>query len=376
MDNKILTKITEQFDENISLYHDFGERLANLIKELLVEDGVSVHSVTFRSKDKKSFTRKINKSTASYKDLADITDVCGLRVITHFNSDVARASEIIKAEFEIDEINSIDKSAILDPDRFGYLSVHYVVSNNPSRNELREYKRFINLKAEIQIRSILQHAWAEIEHDLGYKSNREVPREIRRRFSRLAGLLELADQEFTTIRDELTAYSHEVIDLIRNKSAFVEVNAPSLQAFITESADIRALDKTISGTMGRTLVDPSIEACARTMNKLHYFNIMSIGTLEAEMQRNFDLIEKFSKAWLQQPNNRTETNSDSAFIDRGISIFYLCYLLALERNQFLPPHEYTTSFNLGFDPLQTANDLVAVAKSISKDNLNGRQETK
>jgi hypothetical protein len=61
---------------------------------------------------------------------------------------------------------------------------------------LVEYSTHTGVQFEVQIRSTLQHAWAEIEHDRGYKSEVEVARAVRRRFSRLAGLLELADYEF------------------------------------------------------------------------------------------------------------------------------------------------------------------------------------
>lgn len=85
----------------------------------------------------------------------------------------------------------------MEPDRFGYCSVHYVVEMSQKRLNLYEHQAYEGLKCEIQIRSVLQHAWAEIEHDLGYKSEIAIPKRIRRNFSRLAGLLEIADKEIS-----------------------------------------------------------------------------------------------------------------------------------------------------------------------------------
>jgi ppGpp synthetase/RelA/SpoT-type nucleotidyltranferase len=116
---------------------------------------------------------------------------------------------MVEREFVVDRTNSVDKRTLLDPDRFGYQSLHYVAALSVARTGLAEYGRFTGLRVEIQIRSTLQHAWAEIEHDLGYKSAAGVPRDIRRRFSRIAGLLELADEEFSVIRRDLDAYTSE-----------------------------------------------------------------------------------------------------------------------------------------------------------------------
>jgi putative GTP pyrophosphokinase len=105
---------------------------------------------------------------------------------------------MVECEFVIDWENSVDKGELLSPDRFGYLSVHYVASLSPSRLALPEYKQYGSIKAEIQVRSILQHAWAEIERGLGYR-NQTMPGRVRRRFSMVAGLLEMADKEFRDI---------------------------------------------------------------------------------------------------------------------------------------------------------------------------------
>ncbi|WP_242785636.1 GTP pyrophosphokinase [Bacillus cereus] len=125
---------------------------------------------------------KVEKGGNKYSTLNDITDISGIRVITYFSDDVDKVASMIQNEFEIDETNSVDKRTLLDPDRFGYLSLHYVIKLNTLRTSLVEYQRFKDLKAEVQIRSILQHAWAEIEHDLGYKSKNSIPRVVKRDF--------------------------------------------------------------------------------------------------------------------------------------------------------------------------------------------------
>ena len=91
---------------------------------------------------------------------------------------------------------------MLREERFGYQSEHYLVRLSNKRTALPEYNPHLGLVAEVQVRTILQHAWAEIEHDIQYKSSITIPNTIRRRFMALAGVLEIADREFQAIQDE------------------------------------------------------------------------------------------------------------------------------------------------------------------------------
>ena len=145
-------------------------RMETLLRQLLREREIPVHSISSRLKSRGSLAKKVERKGTSYSDLSDVTDLAGLRIVTYFSDQVDEIAGLIESEFQLDHHNSIDKRADLDPDRFGYLSLHYVVSLSPSRAALTEYRALAGLKAEIQIRSILQHAWAEIEHDLGYKT--------------------------------------------------------------------------------------------------------------------------------------------------------------------------------------------------------------
>ena len=129
-------------------------------------EGIHVHSIEHRVKDRDSLILKLNRPDISYETLQDLTDISGVRVITYYASDVDTIAELIQHEYCIDKENSIDKGALLDPDRFVYLSLHYVVSLKEGPASRFNRKTLTGLRSEIQVRSILQHAWAEIEHDL------------------------------------------------------------------------------------------------------------------------------------------------------------------------------------------------------------------
>jgi ppGpp synthetase/RelA/SpoT-type nucleotidyltranferase len=176
--------------------------LKRLIETLLEDSGIQVHGVSSRMKSRDSVLQKIARSSES-RSVDSLTDLLGIRVVTYFPDEVDSVARLVEREFAVDKGHSVDKRKLLDPDRFGYLSLHYILALGDERLKLAEYRHYRGLRFELQIRSILQHAWAEIEHDLGYKSKAAVPPSARRRFSRLAGLLELADAEFLGIREQL-----------------------------------------------------------------------------------------------------------------------------------------------------------------------------
>lgn len=199
-----MSDFDRDYEEAVSGLDAFRIALEGMINVFLEQQGINVHSVTSRVKQKASVLRKLQRPDKD-RHVSELTDLLGVRIITYFPDEVDKAAKLVEREFRVDPDNSVDKRSILDPDRFGYLSLHYVLTLNEKRSELTEYQNYKSVKFELQIRSILQHAWAEIEHDLGYKSESTVPRAARRRFSRLAGLLELADAEFQGIREQLAS---------------------------------------------------------------------------------------------------------------------------------------------------------------------------
>lgn len=314
------------YRERRTLYADFAATLASLVRQILQDGSINIHSVTHRAKEVVSLDRKVAQQGRSYATLGDLTDLAGVRVTTYFHDDVDKAARLIEREFQIDTANSMDKRSFLDPDRFGYVSLHYVVALSSNRSELPEYRRFQGLKAELQLRSLLQHVWAEIEHDLGYKSARSVPAIIRRRFARLSGLLELADAEFVAIREELSAYEREVPHRIETEPAAVPLDRASLLAFQGESKVLKRVDAAIASYAAAVIVPPADSMVSSSLADLSFVGISTIAGLEAALHKNEDAIKRFAKLWIGGSRYNP--------LVQGISLFYLTYvLLARERNR-------------------------------------------
>ncbi|MDX6038046.1 GTP pyrophosphokinase family protein, partial [Acinetobacter baumannii] len=161
---------------------------------------ISSVDIPFREKSKKSFLKKMeDKNKEKTYSPLDMTDLAGIRVITLIESDVHKVCELIKSLFNIHKKDSVNKSEILGDDKVGYRSVHFICDIGETRENLLEWKALKGLKFEIQVRTALEHAWAEIEHDRSYKLRGKLPSDLTRRFSLLSGLLESADLEFNRL---------------------------------------------------------------------------------------------------------------------------------------------------------------------------------
>lgn len=238
------------YDAQTSALAALAERLRAQLEAWLVEAGIKAQSVGVRLKSPESLAAKLARPDRSYGALWDVTDLVGLRVIVYFEDDVDRVGRVLESRWPVAFEHSVDKRRRGDPTAFGYRSLHYVCSlREASRAPLDDAARF-----EVQVRTVLDHAWAEIEHDLGYKAREAMPDGPRRRLHRLAGLLELADQEFTAIRRELDAYATALPARIADEDAAVPLDGLSLVPLLACDEVVR-LDDAVAGALGRPLGD-------------------------------------------------------------------------------------------------------------------------
>ena len=196
--------LLEEYRSRIQDYNALNESAKKALTDAIAEAGFIVAAVESRVKTESSLIGKLELKGEKYHSILDITDIVGIRVITFYNEDISKVASVIARYFKVDWDNFADKRKAREVDSFGYSSLHYICTLDS----------FPDIRFEIQIRTILQHAWANMNHDTGYKSGVEVPQRYLRQLSRLSGILELVDDEFSRIRTELTDYRRKVQSLV------------------------------------------------------------------------------------------------------------------------------------------------------------------
>ncbi|MFL6135318.1 MAG: DUF429 domain-containing protein [Nocardioidaceae bacterium] len=187
---------------------DSTDRFVAMVTTLLDEAGINYLSVTGRTKSVASFAAKADRTVDGgrvYSDpLEQITDQIGVRVITYLRSDVSAVADLLDDQLAVLDDRDLGQETASEG-RFGYASRHLLVALDSSRSAPASYEPLRGRRAQVQVRTVLQHAWAEFEHAIRYKGT--IPEEhapdLDRRFTLAAGLLELADREFSMIRDRL-----------------------------------------------------------------------------------------------------------------------------------------------------------------------------
>jgi ppGpp synthetase/RelA/SpoT-type nucleotidyltranferase len=164
---------------------------------------------SFRIKEDNSYIGKALLRNKDYSDpIKDIEDKIGTRVVFLFSTDVKKAEELIinYDDWDAKVTKQYDELLSKDPEKFGYQSIHIVVS--PKDNKV--YSSDVELlTCEIQLRTLLQHAYSEISHDSTYKGPFKNDKGILRSLSKSMALMEATDDYFCSIYEMLTDTSRK-----------------------------------------------------------------------------------------------------------------------------------------------------------------------
>jgi len=294
-------------------YVNRGERYGRLKDEVIYSLGreiksqqIPIHDITGRVKPFDSFIDKARRQESG-KPFEAIQDICGIRVICLFLSDLQRVGEIIETRFTIHEK---DDKIYAKPDAFGYLSVHYVGSL-PTTVSGPRYDDLKDLKFEIQLRTIAMHAWATISHYLDYKSPLAIPSHLRKDFNALNALFYVADTHF----EVFFRSSQQAKEVAEQKAKSLpqigkeEINLDTLTAYL------------LMKYPDREHADP--KSISKLVEELQSVGYSQIQQLDDALQRSAKAFEAYEKAIPPGPRKKGIRRT-GRFADAGVVRVSLC----------------------------------------------------
>ncbi len=294
--------ILDEYREAIPVLEHMRQDVLTMLREALDRSGLIVTAIEARIKTEESLRGKLALKGSKYATLSDITDILGARIITFYTDDVDRIAAMAEQLFEIDWDNSVDKRTLHQLDSFGYNSLHYIC-------KLPGY----DFRFELQLRTTLQHAWAAINHDIGYKTGVEIPREYLRRINRLAGILEMADDEFSRIRSEITDYRRRVRQLVQNgKLDDVQLDGDTFNSYL-QARPFDALNKRIAAINQAEIQEVPL------IRYLRVFNAFGCKTL-GDVQR---LVKQYEKDAYRLARHQLG-NTDLDIISSAVGVQNIC----------------------------------------------------
>jgi putative GTP pyrophosphokinase len=271
----------ENFSESVNWYADhrprfenYTKKIQNMMLEILEAKGIDYYNIEARTKSLESFKSKIQKA-AGYgpKEMQDLT---GLRIIGYGLADVKKICDCVEESFDILRKKDVTKD-LLGIDKVGYQSEHFVCKLPHSRTTLVEFSQFKDMTCEIQVRTILQHAWAEIQHDRNYKFAGILPPEIQRRFNLLAASLEIVDNEFERISKEVDKYAEDISQRAKKGDLNVPINSTSLRQYLSEKIKSMAIDPNFG----------EVDVSAVVIKELEILGVRTLGELDKLISPEF-----------------------------------------------------------------------------------------
>lgn len=228
MDKDILF---QEYNNKLPNYDRARENISEALEEYLKENNISFVTIESRIKNFESFYEKISRKKYS-NPFEENEDFCGIRIILYFQNDIEKVNKIIEDNFIIEE--SENKSTKLEDNEFGYRSNHLIIKVKDSWCVTPNYRGLENIKIELQIRTVLMHTWAAIEHKLGYKSNQELPKNLKRKLYLMSAQLENADMQFQEIKNDAENFQYEIVEESKKEGKFIaeKLNIDTFKALL------------------------------------------------------------------------------------------------------------------------------------------------
>ncbi|MEM1485791.1 hypothetical protein V6615_13110 [Oscillospiraceae bacterium PP1C4] len=296
--NKLVDNFTEHYQKEFDFYNAASIIAAQLIDGKLTSKGIRA-IVTSRAKNPTRLFDKVKQRSSEKQYLTlddiykDIVDLSGVRVALYFDLDQNEIEEVINELFSVNEIKNFPTKGKSQ----GYRAIHYRVKFKPDVLT-EQQKRYEKANIEIQVATLLMHAWAEVEHDMVYKP--------------LSGSLSEDEKE---ILDELNNIVTTGEDALKRlKKASIKRNSFNDNYDLYEFLKFFISDKDINqnviigdtSRLYKYLLDNDIPTQKKLTNRLKDFNIL--------IDENWNLADQIMDhiQGNQNKNIRTYLNSNKS----------------------------------------------------------------
>jgi ppGpp synthetase/RelA/SpoT-type nucleotidyltranferase len=237
-DSSIIESALKEFQAIRHLYEGFGEALCNLIRHGLDAARIPVDQITFRAKPVTSLRRKLLSDEKYLEDpLAIVTDLTGVRVLVHYKDDVERVMEFIRQQLVVDRKYSVDDRNTVRGGESVCVRVHGVVKLKGPRRKLPEWRDYRDFRAEIQVRTVAQHAWYVVSRKYFYpESEKNAPDLLRGFLDSAWTTLASVDDTFISLRKVIQAHRHEESDEAWSSVKIESLSRKALEKYCTVAA--------------------------------------------------------------------------------------------------------------------------------------------
>lgn len=277
--------LLDEYRAQLPVYELLRKVVMHQMEQFVKEVDIELNQMESRIKGEASLAGKLQRKGHKYLSIGDITDILGVRIIAYYNEDVDRIASMAEKYFDIDWANSVDKRKMHQFDSFGYNSLHYICRIPKALYYDAEHPELNDIAFELQMRTALQHVWSDIQHDLGYKLDIETPVEYHRALSRLAGMLELADNEFSRIRASIIDHRRRVKALMeQGRLEDVPLDGDTFKAYLRQQP-FDKLNRYIASINNAEIYNASAMAYLPILRRL---GMNTLADVEQMLKDNYD----------------------------------------------------------------------------------------
>ncbi len=228
--------LTVEYSKIIDDYKDFLNEFKRVVEKILVKNNIpTAFEVYGRLKSLDSINEKFTSERFEIKkSITELNDLVGIRIVLLFPEFKDKVVEVLTTEFEL--LNDPTKSN-QSPDKFGYSSIHLILKIKDEWVKTPDWENHQNKRAEIQVRTISEHIWAETSHSLFYKREENIPKAINRDLFRVSALLEVVDEKLQNLKDKVEKHFKYILEAPYEEILTQDLNSETFRRVMLQNSN-------------------------------------------------------------------------------------------------------------------------------------------